>query len=268
MLDRQKTVLQEVYQVVPHETVGFVRNVLGAFLFSGKDVDKVIGILSGGERARVSLAKLLVKPENFMVMDEPTNHLDISSSEKLTDALAGYKGTLLFVSHNQSFINRLATKIWDIREGKFVEYPGNLDEYYDHLARLETSGIRIEKVKEEDSHHRDLGLEDADDKVSTNNRRNRKARKRERAEKRRLIQDSLKPILAELEELEKRIAGLESRQKELENLLKDPEVFRDQTRSVPMLKEYNDSREILEGLLLKWEKCQMQLETTKKNLGL
>ncbi|MCK5724912.1 MAG: ABC-F family ATP-binding cassette domain-containing protein, partial [Gammaproteobacteria bacterium] len=117
MLDSQKTVIQEVYQVVPHATIGFVRGACSAFLFSGNDVDKTIAILSGGERARVALAKLLVKPGNFMVMDEPTNHLDISSSETLIDALKDYNGTLLFVSHNQSFINRLATKIWDIREG-------------------------------------------------------------------------------------------------------------------------------------------------------
>ena len=93
-----------------------MRSVCGAFLFSGGDVDKKIKVLSGGERARVSLAKLLVKPGNFMLMDEPTNHLDIQSSETLIDALKEYNGTLLFVSHNQSFVNGLATKIWDIVE--------------------------------------------------------------------------------------------------------------------------------------------------------
>ncbi len=134
MLDPTKTIIEEVYQVVPHETLGFVRGVCGAFLFSGEDVDKAIGVLSGGERARVCLAKILVKPGNLLVMDEPTNHLDIISSEILIDAIAHYQGTLLFVSHNQSFINRLATKIWDIREGSIRGYPGNLDEYYRHLS--------------------------------------------------------------------------------------------------------------------------------------
>jgi len=137
MLSPQKTVIQEVYQVVPNESIGYVRAVLGAFLFSGGEVDKVIGVLSGGEKARVSLAKLLVKPGNLMVMDEPTNHLDISSSETLIDALEQYSGTLLFVSHNESFINRLATKIWDIEGREIVEYPGNLKEYYDHLEKSE-----------------------------------------------------------------------------------------------------------------------------------
>ncbi|NQU14044.1 MAG: ABC-F family ATP-binding cassette domain-containing protein, partial [Desulfobacteraceae bacterium] len=136
MLNPQKTVIQEVYQVVPEETIGFVRGVCGAFLFSGEDVDKPVGVLSGGERARVLLAKLLVRPGNLMVMDEPTNHLDIASSETLIDALSNYNDTLMFVSHNQSFINRLATKVWALGGGEITEYPGNLDEYYDHLSRM------------------------------------------------------------------------------------------------------------------------------------
>ncbi|MBE9573101.1 MAG: ABC-F family ATP-binding cassette domain-containing protein, partial [Proteobacteria bacterium] len=184
MLDPQKTVIQEVYQVVPHATIGFVRGACSAFLFSGNDVDKAIGILSGGERARVALAKLLVKPGNFMVMDEPTNHLDISSSETLIDALKDYNGTLLFVSHNQSFINRLATKIWDIREGGIVEYPGNLDEYYDHLTRMERE-LEHDLVQE--------GLHDENQvQSSPNTRKNRKEQKRKSAEKRTLIHNTLK----------------------------------------------------------------------------
>ena len=102
--------VEEVYQAVANASIGFVRNVCGAFLFSDNDADKTISVLSGGERARVSLAKLIVNPGNFMLMDEPTNHLDIESSETLIEALKGYAGTLLFVSHNQSFVNRSATK--------------------------------------------------------------------------------------------------------------------------------------------------------------
>src|SRR4030042_21268 len=116
MLDPNKTVLAEVYQAVPHQTVSYVRGVCGAFLFSGDDVDKAVGILSGGERARVSLAKILVNPGNLIVMDAPHNHLDIISSEILIDALDDFNGTILFVSHHQPFVNRLATKIWDIRD--------------------------------------------------------------------------------------------------------------------------------------------------------
>jgi ATP-binding cassette subfamily F protein 3 len=133
MLNTNSTIINEVYRVVPHENVSFVRGVCGAFLFPGDDVDKPIKVLSGGEKARVSLAKILIKPGNLLVMDEPTNHLDLISSEILIDALVKYQGTLLFVSHNQSFINRLATKIWDIRDKNIMEYPGTLSEYYLHL---------------------------------------------------------------------------------------------------------------------------------------
>ena len=266
MLMPQKTVIDEVYQVVPHETVGFVRNVCSAFLFSGEDVDKVIGVLSGGERARVSLAKLLVKPGNMMVMDEPTNHLDISSSETLIDALEKYNGTLLFVSHNQSFINRLATKIWDIRGREIIEYPGNLDEYYDHLERMKVRQDTIEKNSKSVPQKGLTKNHDSAPKESGQSR-NRKAQKREQAEKRRLIHDTLQPILTELEDLEQRIAGLESTQKEIEKMLADPEIFRDKDRSVPLLNEYSHVRKELDQLLSDWEKCQGELESTKKGLG-
>ena len=259
MLDPTKSVIQEVYQVVPHATVGFVRGVCGAFLFSGQDIDKVIGILSGGERARVALAKLLVKPGNLMVMDEPTNHLDISSSETLIDALEDFGGTLLFVSHNQSFINRLATKIWDIRGGEIIEYPGNLDEYYDYLGRLE-------RKSEYELSQEKLTGENPFQEVP-NRKQNRKKQKRQRAEKRRLIHDALKPILDELGQIEERIVELELRQNDLEKRLTDPKVFEDTKKSVPLINEYNSVKEKLEELLQKWEHHQGQLETTKRDLG-
>ncbi len=257
MLDPRKTVIQEVYQIVPEATIGLVRGVCGAFLFSGEDVDKPVGVLSGGERARVLLAKLLVRPGNLMVMDEPTNHLDISSSETLIDALAGYNGTLLFVSHNQSFVNRLATKIWDLSQGKIIEYPGNLDEYYDHLSRVGAEP-RNGGPKEEGAIHRP-----AEDKT-----RDRKRERRERAERRRVIHDTLEPIRTELAHLEGRIAELETRQKELEKILAEPTLFSDKNTSGPLLKEYSESRQALDELLAKWEQEESRLESAKEMLGI
>jgi ATP-binding cassette subfamily F protein 3 len=261
VLDPAKSILQEVYQAVPEQGISFIRGVCGAFLFSGEDVDKPIGVLSGGERARVSLAKLLVKPGNFMVMDEPTNHLDLSSSEILIDALKDYRGTLLFVSHNQSFINRLASKIWDIRGNEVFEYHGTLDEYYDHLDRMELDrGVEIVQARS-DSAEKAAG-------EAGQNARNRKHAKRERAEKRRLIQDTLKPILSDLEEVEKEILELETRQKDLEEILADPAVLKDKQRSVPLINEYNTDKKRLDELLEKWERCEAELESTKEKLGI
>src|SRR5437016_2426713 len=128
-LDPSRTVLEEVARLVPTQPQSWVRSVLGAFLFSGDDVDKRIAVLSGGERARVALAGLLVVPSNFLLLDEPTNHLDLDSSEALIDALTRYEGTLLFVSHNRSFVNGLATQVWEVKDHGVDAQPGDLDDW-------------------------------------------------------------------------------------------------------------------------------------------
>jgi ATP-binding cassette subfamily F protein 3 len=257
MLDPNKTILEEVYQAVPHETVSFVRGVCGAFLFSGEDVDKTIGVLSGGEKARVSLAKILVNPGNLLVMDEPTNHLDIISSEILIDALADFNGTLFFVSHNQSFVNRLATKIWDIKDNNIFEYPGSLYEYLAHLLREEQKSM-IPDQKETEQ----------EEKPSPDKIYNRKNLRKEKAERRRLISDTLKPVREKLHDLESRIDELEERKKVLEERLVDPDTFKDKEKSVPLLNEYGGVKKKLEDLLGRWEYQHEKLESEEKRLGL
>jgi ATP-binding cassette subfamily F protein 3 len=257
MLDPNKTILEEVYQAVPHETVSFVRGVCGAFLFSGEDVDKTIGVLSGGEKARVSLAKILVKPGNLLVMDEPTNHLDIISSEILIDALADFNGTLFFISHNQSFVNRLATKIWDIKDNNIFEYPGRLYEYFAHLLREEQESITPDQKEKE-----------REENPSSERIFNRKNLRKEKAERRRLISDTLKPVREKLHDLEAKIDGLEERKKVLEESLVDPEIFKDKEKSVPLLNEYGGVKKKLEELLGRWENQHEKLESEEKRLGL
>jgi ATP-binding cassette subfamily F protein 3 len=264
LLNPQKTVVEEVYQSVPDASIGFVRSVCGAFLFSGNDVDKPISVLSGGEKARVSLAKLLVKPGNCMLMDEPTNHLDIESSETLIDALWGYGGTLLFVSHNQSFVNRLATKIWDIRGRELIEYPGTLEEYYRHLAETE---VNLHPESQTLSKGSSDGADQAK-KSGSSAGRDRKRDKRKEAEQRQRIHDILAPIRKELEQTEKDISQLEDRQKEVEILLADPEIFQDNTKSVPLLAEYKEITARLENQLEKWEGCHEKMASAKAGLGI
>jgi ATP-binding cassette, subfamily F, member 3 len=259
MLDPRKTVLEEVYQVVPHQGISFVRGVCGAFLFSGKDVDKPVGVLSGGERARVSLAKILVKPGNFIVMDEPTNHLDIMASERLIDALGEFDGTLVFVSHNLSFVKRLATKIWDIRDGEIQEYPGTLQEYEEHLAlggsengsRVQAQEVKAAKPSQEQR-------QDADSK---------KAKRKEKAEKRTIVSATLKPIQDKLQQLEDRIHSVEGRMKEVEGLLSEPETFKDKEKCVPLLNEYTELKKKLDELMGRWEYNQEALESARQELG-
>src|SRR5690606_17312768 len=136
-LDTEASILGLMQALVPGMPERQVRSILGAFLFSGDDVEKRVGVLSGGERARVALARLLLQPSNLLVMDEPTDHLDLDSSEMLIEALQGYEGTLLFVSHNRSFINQLATAIWEVKDGQLLRHPGNLDDWTYHQAQLE-----------------------------------------------------------------------------------------------------------------------------------
>jgi ATP-binding cassette subfamily F protein 3 len=190
-----------------------------------------------------------------MLMDEPTNHLDLISSETLIDALADYRGTLIFVSHNQSFVNRLATKIWDIRGQMIEEYPGNLDEYYDHLDRISKP-------------HLAEPIETGGRPTPAGDKKDRKAQKRRDAEKRKQIRTTLKPMQDTLVQLEERIADLENKKKELEITLSDPEIFADKVKSVPLLNQYNDARAKLDELMARWEYAHERLESAKRELGL
>ena len=126
LLKPENTVLEEIRRVAQDETEQKLRGLLGAFLFSGDDVYKKVEVLSGGEKSRLSIAKMLVRPANFLLMDEPTNHLDINSREMLTDALDAYHGTLCFITHDRTVIREIANKIIEIRNGDPVVYTGQL----------------------------------------------------------------------------------------------------------------------------------------------
>ena len=258
-LNVSRTVLDEVWSVVPDATMGFVRSVCGAFLFSGDEVEKNIGVLSGGEKARVSLARILVKPGNLLLMDEPTNHLDIWSSEALADALLSYDGTLLFVSHNRGFINKLAKKIWDIRDGKLYEFPGNLDDYLHHLE------LRKKRLEPETGPAR--GRADRTEKDKEAVRDSRKAQKRAQAELRQQAYQKLSPIQAKIQKLEKRIEELEARQAQLEQMLADPKIYEDSNKSVPLLSEFSELKTKLEDLLARWEHQNQKAEKISETLS-
>ncbi len=133
-LDPKKTIFEEVSSRLPDGTVGYIRNLLGAFLFSGDDVDKKIGVLSGGERSRVLLAMILASPLNFLVLDEPTNHLDIESREILMKAVQSFEGTVLVVSHDRHFLRQITNRVFEIRDGELRTYEGNYDEYLESKA--------------------------------------------------------------------------------------------------------------------------------------
>ncbi|MDY7032734.1 MAG: ABC-F family ATP-binding cassette domain-containing protein [Thermodesulfobacteriota bacterium] len=251
-LDEKKTVLEEVYKVVPDAGMSFVRGVCGAFLFSGDEVEKRISVLSGGERARVALARILVKPGNLIVMDEPTNHLDLLSCEVLIKALEEYNGTLIFVSHNQELINRLATRIWDISDGKVEDYPGNLEEYIGHINYLKKT--QEQEISEEDS------MKQVPSGRQNNNKESAKSRRRRDAERRNLMYRELSPIKKELMEIEQRIDSLEKQEKTLSEQLANPKIYENIKESGPLMAEYGQVKKKLEQMLERWETQQEILE--------
>jgi ATP-binding cassette subfamily F protein 3 len=270
-LDRKRSVLEEVRRLVPHASESFVRGVCGAFLFSGDDVDKAVGVLSGGERARVLLAQLLVAPGNLLLMDEPTNHLDLASSEALAEAFESFGGTLVFVSHNTGFVNQLATKIWDISGGEIVEYPGNLEEYLEHNALQNQDHALAAAVG---------GIAQAGEEPAASptpktaksqpakrpapkpreTQKERKARKRKEAGQRNAMGRKTRQLKKELQALESRIARLEADQQEIEPQLADRAVFTDKQRFQQMLRTFDENRRKLEELYDRWEFQQEQLE--------
>jgi ATP-binding cassette subfamily F protein 3 len=232
--------------LVPDKPQAFVRSVLGSFLFSGDDVEKKIGVLSGGERARVALAKLLLKPANLLVMDEPTNHLDLDSSEALIEALEGYSGTLMFVSHNRSFLDALATHVWDVRDHKVVPYPGNLAEYLVHLDAEAAARAKGEELPVP-------GQKGADKPVSEKDRR------RLEAEARQAKSSRTGPLKKEIAKLEARIAELEAAQAEREKQLVDPAFAADFGKSRPVLDAHREAAAELEASLARWEAASTEL---------
>jgi ATP-binding cassette subfamily F protein 3 len=250
-LDPSRTILDEVHSLVPTQPQSWVRGVLGSFLFTGDDVDKKIGVLSGGERARVSLAKLLVVPSNFLLMDEPTNHLDLDSSEALIEALTRYQGTLLFVSHNRSFVNGLATQVWEVKEGRIDAQPGDLEDWQRRRAAASAA----------------LKAAAPDAGKSVSSKDPGKEARRERAAHREKLQKALGPLKKEIATLESRIAELEKSKKEAETQLADPATFADAARSTPLVTAYREASGKLEELYARWEHKQEELSAAEAEIA-
>ncbi len=234
VLHMEKTIFDEISDAYPHLTNTEIRNVLAAFLFTNDDVFKRIGDLSGGERGRVSLAKLMLSNANFLILDEPTNHLDIQSKEILEQALNRYTGTVLYVSHDRYFINQTATRILDLTGQTLVNYIGNYDYYLEKKEAL--TAIYAPSA---------MNTSAASAKAETENKADWKAQKEAQAQERKRLND--------LKKVETRIAELEARDKEIDTDLENPEVFTNVARCQALTVEKEQVLSELESLYEMWE---------------
>ncbi|MEM7449399.1 MAG: ABC-F family ATP-binding cassette domain-containing protein [Myxococcota bacterium] len=203
VLDGTRTVFEEVKSAAMEGSPKDIYAALGAMLFRDQEVDKKVGVLSGGERARVALARLLVDPGNLLMMDEPTNHLDLDSSERLAEALETFDGTLLFVSHNRGFVRRLATKIWFVANGKLEVYPGTLDEYL---------------ASERDANHQ--GRTAKEGKPRKADKKGEKMQRKKAA----ALRQKLSPLRNAVKRHEEQIANLEREHASILEALSDPSI--------------------------------------------
>lgn len=238
-LTRTNTVLDELWNDFSTTPEVEIRNRLGAFLFSGDDVKKSVSMLSGGERARLLLAKLSMQNNNFLILDEPTNHLDIDSKEVLEDALIDFDGTLLFVSHDRYFINRVATKVLEISEEGSTLYLGDYDYYLEKKAELE----ELARMKEEEAQEKTTVVVE---KAPANDYQAQKANQKE-----------LRKLTRRITEIENQLEEIEAREEEINQVML---ATNEASELIDLQKELDELTEQQETLMLEWEELSEKVE--------
>ncbi|HSU80275.1 MAG TPA: ATP-binding cassette domain-containing protein, partial [Candidatus Angelobacter sp.] len=218
-----------------------IRTVLGQFLFSGEDVLKTTGQLSGGEKARVALAKLMLQKDNFLILDEPTNHLDLDSKEVLENALINYPGTLLFVSHDRYFINRIATRVLELSSDGLTDYLGDYDYYVAKKAEM----AEIEALEKAALTSKATTISE---KVKPSYEQDKERKRRDR---------QLERAIGQAEE---KIQALEIQIEAYENDLTLPEIYSDHEKANEIHHQLEEARAALDHQMSEWESLQLELE--------
>ncbi|MCI7005108.1 MAG: ATP-binding cassette domain-containing protein, partial [Akkermansia muciniphila] len=258
VLDNEQTVLECVEAAASRETRPLVRNILGCFLFRGDDVFKKIGVLSGGERSRVALVCMLLRPANFLIMDEPTNHLDFQSQDVLQAALQEYPGSFCIVSHNRQFLDPIVNKVLEFRPGLPPRlFHGNVSQY------LETVEAEERRAAEASSGASPAGAEAGGVTVPANRRDQRRRRARERELRDRLI----KPLQREMEQVEADIAARDERKAAISAELEKPENMSDNQKLMELTLEYQNLERESESLFTRWEELSVEIERAEASLA-
>ena len=239
VLDPNKSVLEEAEDAATEETRPRVRDLLGSFLFQGEDVTKKTKVLSGGERNRLALCKLLLRPFNTLIMDEPTNPLDIQSKEIIKLALQNYDGTLIVISHDREFLQGLCDKIFEFRNGQMKEFLGNIDEYLEYRQKESIREISAEKAKLD--HKEEPKIEQKNIEKETIKSTN-------------FISKEQKQLQNKIKKVEEKIAKLE------ENIAELEETFSKTNPTEEQLHQYNQSKEELKNTTAEWENLILQME--------
>ncbi|MFG3614191.1 ABC transporter ATP-binding protein [Rummeliibacillus stabekisii] len=239
-LDSNKSILKELWDEWPLMNEKDIRTVLGRFLFSGEDVDKIVRDLSGGEKARLALAKLMLQKANFLILDEPTNHLDLDSKEVLENALVDYPGTLLFVSHDRYFINRISTKVVELSHDGTTEYLGDYDYYVEKKHELEEIAAEKQAAIQKP-------IEIVDQKQKTT-QIDKEAKKK------------IRKITRRIEEIEQQLSTLNQQIEDIEKMLCDPEIFQNHEKVLELQTQLDDLKEQHEVFELEWLELNEDLE--------
>ena len=245
-LNPSMTVLETIEEVVGRDNAGNLRSLLGCFLFRGDDVFKKVSVLSGGERSRLSLAKILLKPANFLILDEPTNHLDMQSQNVLQEALLAYQGTIVIVSHNRDFLDPITDKVIEFYSNDTPprSYPGNLSDYIEKKKREEISNPQLDEQKPKQK-----------TSLSPNRKETRKLQGKIRQEK----AETLKPLQEKLDSIENQIKLVERRKLEIEKAMADPDFFKSK-ESTDVTKEYKEIHTDVEKLYSNWSLISDDIE--------
>ena len=245
-LDGDKTVLATIEDAADEDTRKRARDLLGSFMFSGEDVDKKVKVLSGGERGRLAMCKLMLQPINLLVMDEPTNHLDMRAKDVLKQALQQYDGTLLVVSHDREFLHGLADRVYEFREGKVKPYLGGI-EFFLEQRKLNNMRMLEKRAEEKET--------EKTDKATKGNYKERK----ELEKQLRKTQNQLQKAEAEIEQHEAHI-------KALDEALMHPEKFKELSKDPDYFEKYEKDKQRLEALMLNWETLGADLDAIQAKL--
>ena len=242
------TALESLSHVAGDMTVTRMRSLLGAFLFRGEDVDKKVSVLSGGEKSRLALARMIAVPANCMLLDEPTNHLDMLSQEVLQEAMRQYDGTIVVVSHNRYFVDCFVNKVLEIKNGEVTLYDGTVAEY---IERQQRQALR--EVEE-------AGGAAEEENNNKANQASRKERRRQEALKRERRRQLAGPWLKKLSEAERKVEELEELKETLETQLADPDLYQDSAGWTEVNEQYNDCARRLDRWMNRWEEAQIKID--------